>query len=67
MKRPSESKSRAVIAAEKAVVRAAMGIVNKEGWAFQIHGQQNVVLFPGSMRRLESAIAKLKEARRGKR
>jgi len=47
--------------AERHVIRCAMGIVNSEGWAF---GLDNKVHFPGSMRRLESAIARLKEARR---
>ncbi len=52
--------------AERSVIRAAMGVVNGDGWAFknQGPGSQNVVLFPGSMRRLEAAIARLKQARK---
>ena len=53
--------------AERSLIRAAMGIVNSDGWSFQnttcTHGL-NVVLFPGSMRRLEAAIARLKQARK---
>jgi hypothetical protein len=52
--------------AERAVNRAAMGIVNERGWAFTSEQPDNtpVVLFPGAMRRLETAIAKLKQARK---
>lgn len=52
--------------AERSVLRAAMGIVNSDGWAFQTQGEGGVpvVLFPGSMRRLEAAIARLKRARK---
>jgi len=61
-------KSSAVAKAERYVIRMAMGIVNEDGWAFRAEGDDHtpVVVFPGSMRRLESAIAKLKEARRGR-
>lgn len=53
--------------AEASVIRAAMGIVNSDGWAFQNTSAThhlNVVIFPGSMRRLEAAIARLKLARK---
>ena len=62
-----------VTRAERAVIRAAMGIVNNDGWAFETRKPQGtttdttglcIVLFPGSMRRLENAIAKLKQARK---
>lgn len=51
--------------AERAVIRAAMGIVNKEGWAFDKAGTEeyNVVLFPKAMRRLEFAIQRLGDER----
>lgn len=54
----------AIQRAERSVIRAAMGIVNSDGWAFQTVTGGNVVIFPGSMRRLEHAIARLKEARK---
>lgn len=51
--------------AERHVIRCAMGIVNSDGWAFRTDATgANVAIFPGSMRRLENAIAKLKLARK---
>lgn len=47
--------------AERHVVRCAMGIVNVEGWAFHPGGG---VIRVTAMRRLEVAIARLKEARK---
>lgn len=58
--------SDAISKAERSLIRAAMGIVNSDGWAFRQQGDGGVpvVVFPGSMRRLEAAIVRLKEARR---
>lgn len=58
--------------AEQAVVLAAMGCVNGDGWIFQERGMNGAgnatyVLKPDAVRRLENAIAKLKEARKAKR
>jgi hypothetical protein len=53
--------------AERYVIRCAMGIVNSDGWSFEMRSQENVVIFPAAMRRLESAIAKLQEARKSAR
>lgn len=50
--------------AERHVIRCAMGIVNAEGWSFEKRGQDDVVIFPEAMRRLEGAIARLREARK---
>lgn len=52
--------------AEREVIKCAMGIVNVKGWSFGLQGDGNVpvVTFPDSMRRLERAIAKLKDARK---
>lgn len=55
--------------AERSLIRAAMGIVNSNGFAFledrtDPDKLKTSVIFPGSMRRLESAIARLKEARK---
>lgn len=58
--------------AEQSIVRAAMGIVNANGYAFtygQIGEMPNVhvVLFPAAMKRLENAVHKLREARKARR
>jgi hypothetical protein len=53
-----------VAKAERHVIRCAMGIVNIEGWAFQQDGEKGIVIFPTALRRLEDAIASLKEARK---
>lgn len=58
-----------VAKAERAVIRAAMGIINSDGFAFTEDRSNetkvlSLVVFPNSMRRLENAVARLKEARR---
>ena len=64
MSAPSTEGKEQLARAERAVIRCAMGIVNSDGWAFQTEGGKNIVTYPGSMRRLEYAIARLKLARK---
>lgn len=54
--------------AEKRVLRAAMSIIDKDGWAFQFQGEGAVPVAcrPGALRGLEGAIANLKDARKRK-
>lgn len=74
MKCASSTDGTEVLKAERSLIRAAMGVVNSDGWAFESRkpedavtgkdGGVNIVVFPGSMRRLEAAIARLKQARK---
>ena len=52
--------------AERRIVRAAVAVVNKEGWAFREQGEGKcpVVCFPDAMRRLETAIWRLKNLKK---
>lgn len=55
--------------AEKAVIAAALASVDANGWIFQERGMGGAgnaiyVLKPDAVRKLESAVSKLKTARR---
>ena len=54
-------------AAEQAVIRAAVGCLNSRGWLFEYDPEgRQLVENPAACRRLEKAVARLKEARLGR-
>ena len=55
--------------AERAVIRAAVGCINPQGHAYTIATEQIARTYfvnEKALQRLEGAVAKLKEARRGR-
>lgn len=56
-----------VVAAERSVITAAIGCINKQGYAYTIATEsiaRTYFINEPALRRLEAAVSKLKEARR---
>lgn len=64
-----DSHSTKVARAEKSVLRAALGCIDKKGYAFSVATEsiaKTYFINTAAFTRLENAVAKLKEARRTK-